>query len=360
MRWDSFTPSIVRPSLLAAAACLVAVASLHAQRAEVRATGDPSLAAVADVGLWEVRAEGGAAIATSIPTDARVESFRILGDGWLLTAAEDDRLHVVTGTAARVAGVSSALPAPATLGALVAEPVPLLGARGESLAGLVWLEGDDHRSLAVHAARWTGSRWTAPVVVAAPGAGTQIALDAVRLDDGSWLAVWAGFDGVDDEITWSLFDGETWSAPAALTANEVPDVTPTLRVIDGRAVVAWSGYDGRDYRLHAASFDGAGWSAPHAFGGRGASLPRFAEVAAPFVVYRQAAPQRWVLAELGADGLPTRSAGVELGAERPIVLGSAEAGVMVSWPGSGRDSTGEAPAGKAAATLVPWDLALDP
>ncbi|MEM9557564.1 MAG: hypothetical protein AAGC60_25115 [Acidobacteriota bacterium] len=329
--------------------------------AEIRAAGAPSLALVADdsAATWAVRVDGAArgGLPTTVPSSAQVDTFRAAGEGWLVTAVDgpgrDARFHLARGTA----DGAEALPVPATTpGALLAEPTPVASADADkaldaSLEGLVWLEGHDHRSLSVRAARWTGAGWTTPVTVAPPGPGTQIALDVARLADGSWLAVWAGFDGVDDEIVWSRFDGAEWSAPAAVSANGVPDVTPTLRAqVEGGALVAWSGYDGADYRLHVARFDGDAWGTPRTVGGRGAALPRFAESPTPVVVYRQAVPRRWVLAELGADALPQRSAGVALGAVRPQVLAVTGAGVTIAWPDVQNEAT------KAAPTTIPWDL----
>ena len=127
-------------------------------------------------------------------------------------------------------GVSS-LPVPALrIGAIRHDPQPLV-ADGE-LAGLAWLEGQDLRSLAVRFARWDGEGWERPRTIAAPGPGSQLALAAAQLADGSWLLAWSRFDGGDDEVVWSRSagpDGASWSPPRRIAAdNAVPDVTPAL------------------------------------------------------------------------------------------------------------------------------------
>ncbi|MDA8019081.1 MAG: hypothetical protein MPN21_16695 [Thermoanaerobaculia bacterium] len=193
------------------------------------------------------------------------------------------------------------IPAPKQLhDAATYAPTPLI--EDGVLSGLVWIEGFAPNKTRVLAAQRSGAGWSQPVAVSEFGPGTQIALDVARLSDGSLLAVWAAYDGEDDEIVWSRYDG-TWTRPRALTANDVPDVTPTLHATKRGAIVAWSGYDGNDYRIQLADFtsaDTATWSEPRLLQGRGAVSPQFQRTAndAAVLTWRQAVPRTWMAATL--------------------------------------------------------------
>lgn len=269
-----------------------------------------------------------------LPANARVERMVEAADGAWLTATEPtpsgERLRIARSTDG---GTLETLPVPATkAGGVIVAPTPLAGSAG--VEALLWFEGTDLRSTALRAAAWSGEGWGEPRTVSPVGPGTQTALAAVVLADGSWLAVWAGFDGVDDEIAWSRFDGTDWSAPRAITANTVPDLTPTLRAVEGGAIVAWSGYDGRDYRVHSARFvvnpGGGAWSKPRQLAGRGAIEPRFADTASPILTYRQVVPEQWSIVELDAvDAEPRRATALEASRVRPRVVATTETGPRV-------------------------------
>ncbi len=72
-------------------------------------------------------------------------------------------------------------------------------------------------------------------------------------------AVWAGFDGTDDDIFYSACRDGVWSNPVLISANDTtPDIDPVVIGLDnGDILVVWSGYDGRAYRLLYALFDHA-------------------------------------------------------------------------------------------------------
>ena len=242
---------------------------------------------------------------------------------------------------------------------LLLEPTPLLD--DGRLLGLLWLEGDRVRSLAVRAATWTGSSWTAPVTVAEPGPGTQIALRAIVLDDGSWLAAWSAFDGEDDEILWSRARNGRWDPPASVApSNQVPDITPDLVAIDGGAVLAWSRFfPGERYRIVTATFDGTSWASASPVAGSGTHFP---ELHAPgsalpgrsLLVYRQSQPGEWVVSEIDSGGNVLRRASVASDNDSaPLILGVDERGPEVSWPGSEAEKAG-------AAISLPWTDAGSP
>lgn len=225
--------------------------------------------------------------------------------------------------------------------ALRQEPLPLLDDAG-GLAGLAWLEGETARSLAVRFAAWDGTGWQPPVTVSAPGPGTQIALAAAALADGTLLLAWSAFDGSDDEVMWSAWDGRAWSRPARLAAdNAVPDITPALAAADGGALAAWSRFDGTTYRVVAARFAEGRWSAPRTVAPGGSLYPGFEPApagqaaAAPRLLVRTAAPRGWMVVELDREGSAQRAAFVAAAeGERPVLLPSAAGGeVTLDWPG---------------------------
>lgn len=234
------------------------------------------------------------------------------------------------------------LPAPKQMhDAVTYAPTPVM--KDGRLSGLVWIEGFAPNRTRVMASDWTGSGWSQPEPVSDFGAGTQIALDLVRLGDGSLLAVWAAFDGEDDEIVWarSKADG-TWSTARPLTANAVPDVTPTLLATKNGAVVAWSGYDGKDYRIQLSALDLAAdtWSAPTLLEGRGGVWPAFQAMGdagdQAILTWRQAVPRTWMAAALDGDQLLWTSAAPQPPAQlrgRPLAVMSKEDGGMhLLWP----------------------------
>ena len=210
------------------------------------------------------------------------------------------------------------------------------------LSNLVWIEGFAADRTRVMASEWTGTSWSQAEPVSDFGAGTQIALDLTRLGDGSLLAVWAAFDGEDDEIVWSRSrTNGSWSNPRPLTANAVPDVTPTLHATETGAVVAWSGYDGKDYRIQLSrlalgtSGNPEGWSAPVLLEGRGGVWPEFhTEGQTAILTWRQAVPRTWMATVMDGETLLWTSPAAQPPAQlrgRPMAE-MAQAELRLYWP----------------------------
>lgn len=211
----------------------------------------------------------------------------------------------------RTDGSRVELPEPGPrLGVRLDEPTPVVA--GGELAGLLWLEGATRESYAVRYAPWVGAGWGPVEEVAAPGAGSQLALAALPLADGRILAVWAGYDGKDDEILFALRPAAgPWSAPARVARdNDVPDITPALAAAaapDAGALVAWSRYDGRQYRVAVARFDGERFREARVIGEPGTLEPGFLAPGpngAPRLLYRHARPPGWTVADLDRSGAP--------------------------------------------------------
>ncbi len=338
-----------------------------AQRAHI--SGDLRLEVVA--GSWQAIRRDGKATDLSLTAKAKIHQFERSGDTWMVSAvestAERKSLRLFAGDLET--GLRS-LPAPVIENSeLIAMPT-LIATADVSESGsletkavdtLLWLEGTSHRHASVRTARWNGIAWEPSVVISPTGAGTQTALVASRLADGSVLAAWAAFDGVDDEIQWSHFDGENWSPPKTMTANRVPDVTPTLIADGAGALVAWSAYDGRDYRVYSARFDGKSWSTPISMGGPGSVRPSFADLgdedASRVLVFKQAQPDAWVIGLLDEDGNMERSTSMaDSQKPRPMIVRSSQQGVQTLDTEAPLKPT----ANQASKTWVQWDGGATP
>ncbi|HUO86435.1 MAG TPA: hypothetical protein VM617_03525 [Thermoanaerobaculia bacterium] len=304
----------IRLALLVVAALSLALA---ASAARPLATVEQGRVRVGAVALPELP---GLALETVVGTEERWVAAATFADGFALFVGD--------GSGAR------RLPAPPrAASALRRELLPLLGDDG-ALAGLAWLEGTSARRLAVRFARWDGTAWERTTTVSPPGAGSQLALAATALADGRLLLAWSAFDGEDDEVLWSVWDGTTWTAPAPIAAdNRVPDITPALVAVEGGALAAWATFDGTAYRVVASRFAAGQWSTPRPVAPSGTAFPTFeAATPAPLLLVRTALPRGWIVVEIGADGLPRRAAfAAAAGTERPVVEDAGGA-VALDWP----------------------------
>jgi len=279
-----------RVTALSLALCGLALATPgHASDAILLARApartEPAVLATPD-GLEVSRA--GTATRIALPAGARVAAIEALGSGWLPSRAE---------------------------------PVPLVS-RGV-LSGLLWLEGAEETEYAVRWASWNGSGFDAPVVVAAPGPGSQLALRAATLSDGRALAVWAAFDGNDDEIQASVLGTEGWSRPVRVGAdNRVPDITPTVVADDGGgARIAWCRFDGSEYRVATARFDGERFTETALQGPPGSLFPTFERLGEQVsLLWFDAGRDAWVVADPGADGFTERASVPGSSDRRPAVV----------------------------------------
>ena len=228
--------------------------------------------------------------------------------------------------------------------------VPLTSRSGD-LEGVAWLEGADRGSYVLRAASWDGMTWSQPAVIAKQAPGSQLALAATTLDDGSQLLLWSRFDGHDDEIVAArrVRDSDTWSAPQAIAAdNGVPDLTPAVIAVSGGALAAWSRYDGHDYRVVTARFDGEKWSVPSWAGPAGSTAPFFTRSADPeaarsgpggpsptWLSFSNAQPRGWEVLELDSSGGILRQGTVPTSATvRPVLAVLPTGDVKMRWAAS--------------------------
>jgi hypothetical protein len=224
---------------------------------------------------------------------------------------------------------------PETTGKHLQELVPLV-ADGK-LLGAGWLEGAHESALAVQAARFDeADGWGPSQLVAEPAAGTQTALAGAALLDGSSVLAWSAFDGTDDEILASRWDGDGWSAPKRVAEdNEVPDVVPAVGWVpsgkEPALTVTWSRFTPDGYTLHSARWDGEGWQSQGALTAPGTLFPSFSNLQeTTLLTYRQALPRSWVIARMNADGKIEQQALVaDPNALRPLTLSFDDEAVRV-------------------------------
>lgn len=344
-----------RMPLLTALAVLAAApvwaqpqAVTHAMRFTTPGLGTVDASLIQDAaGLWLVTGDA-APLAVALPSgfDARgfeVGDVRTLGDRWLMAGIDHSgdrpRLAVLDGGFDAKRGSTGLGPTmkawsvPATTGIEMSGAKLLVDDQGPTT--LLWLEGERFDAMAVHAARYVEGAFTDTEIISPVGPGTQIAIAAATLADGSTLVTWAGYDGNDDEIWWSRSTRRGWSAPARLADDDrFPDVTPAIIATEDGALIAWSAYDGRDYRLRAARYRDGVWDAPVTFGGRGASAPTFLEgMAEPTVLYKTAVPRTWTVQTLDPGGLPGKKAEIDRRSNRRPAVRIEGENVTLSWPG---------------------------
>ena len=76
-----------------------------------------------------------------------------------------------------------------------------------------------------------------------------------------WLA-WAGYDGIDDDIYYTFWNGNAWKTPEKVnTDDDWPDTLPILALNNqGAPEVRWSGFNGSKYIRYFSTWDGNRWS----------------------------------------------------------------------------------------------------
>jgi hypothetical protein len=127
---------------------------------------------------------GGRALRLELPPQSEVSALAELDrGGWIAagSAANEDGRRTLF-----LLSDGGAIPAPAGQEAAQRRG-PVFFVEDGRLQGMAWLEGNDDRTLAVRAAEWDGHAWKAAEPVSSPGPGSQIALAAAVLSDGSWL-----------------------------------------------------------------------------------------------------------------------------------------------------------------------------
>lgn len=284
----------------------------------------------------EVAGSDGTRIEVALDGGARFSRAAALADGWIAAGVRNDEALLLLRAHDAAGDEPERMVVPAAGGALVATPVPIV-ADGR-LLGMVWLAGDTPRGLGVRYAEWLGDRWGASETVSAPGPGSQLAVTATVLQDGTVLAVWSAFDGSDDEILWSLRSEGSWT-PAARIAddNAVPDITPAVALDGGRPLAVWSRFDGRSYSLVASRFASGSWSEPTPISSTGALFPKLRSSSEGMLLsYRDVPAGGWTVVRLDRQlGAAARVTVETRGGDEPVILDADRETVRVI-PGPGR------------------------
>jgi len=145
---------------------------------------------------------------------------------------------------------------------------PSLAVAADGTFWLAWSSSEkvDPNQTGLYTSRWTGRRWTDPETV--PLGGIAVATEpvlAAASDNTLWLA-WVGFDGVDEEIFASHWDGMSWSLPQQVSTDDqdpfLYDKQPHLAVgKNGQAWLAWTGHQsGVDDEIYVSRWTGTGWT----------------------------------------------------------------------------------------------------
>lgn len=297
-------------------------------------SADGRVVAFPSPGGARVEVSGTAAVDLPVSSSIELSSLSSLKRGWIVAgslkdAAGGETLRLFRGSRGGVQEV----PAPGHQRDFL-RLRPILMARDGQLLGLVWLEGGTMQSLGVWASVWRDGRWSRPEQVAAPGPGSQLALAGTVLADGTWVLVWSGFDGEDDEILVSRRVAGAWQPAKRLHENNaVFDITPTVLAFEEDALVAWSRYDGQTYRLLIARLDGDRLETPRVIGESGSVLPRFVPGAGspPDLVYYAAERSGWLVAELDRQAKVVRRAAVTADSDHRPILSRSSASPALVW-----------------------------
>ena len=182
----------------------------------------------------------------------------------------------------------------------------------------------------------SASPGVARLEITVAGSAGALALDAVLLEDGSWLLTWAGFEGEDDEIFWSLVIEGTFTEPQPLTANDVPDIQPSVTAVGNRAILAWNQYDGEEYRVQVSHLVEGRWTEPQAES-RGTFEPfLLLQDGSPTLLYYRysGGDGTWDLLELDETGEVARRGAVPaVSNQRPLVR-NVDGDTRLEWPSS--------------------------
>jgi hypothetical protein len=145
------------------------------------------------------------------------------------------------------------------------ESSPSLAFASDGTAWLAWTSATQQTS-DIYLSHWLGSHWSDPQALPkAPALEADEPALAVEPDGALWLA-WVGFDGVDDEIFVTRWDGRAWSPAWQVSAdddeNALYDRQPRLAAgPDGALWLVWTGHqDGVDDEIYYSRWNGTNWT----------------------------------------------------------------------------------------------------
>jgi hypothetical protein len=102
--------------------------------------------------------------------------------------------------------------------------------------------------------------WAEPTQIITNLSSNSAAMILVDRTSSPWV-VWSGFDGQDDEIFFTRWNGTDWDFPLMINDdNSTPDIIPSLTLNDeGFPVVRWLGFADDGYLLLAKEWNGFSW-----------------------------------------------------------------------------------------------------
>ncbi len=126
---------------------------------------------------------------------------------------------------------------------------------------LVWTGLDGQHNRLFYARKEGNGQWSYPREIET-GLESGIAPSiAIGPDGNPWIA-WAGYNGRNDDIYVSRWNGRSWQKPVRIhPANDVPDILPVITMDRGRPTVTWQRYDGDKYVHVTSTWNGRTWSA---------------------------------------------------------------------------------------------------
>jgi len=135
---------------------------------------------------------------------------------------------------------------------------------GEENPWVVWEETGGAREVSdseIYFASWNGHSWSEPQVVA-PHPEFWDHTPAITFDhQGRAWVVWSGSTGIDDRLFYARWEGDGWSPPRVVhTTASVRNHSPTLAADgDGTLWLVWVGFDGNDEEIFFSRWEGEGW-----------------------------------------------------------------------------------------------------
>ncbi|MBN1521304.1 MAG: hypothetical protein JW928_02125 [Candidatus Aureabacteria bacterium] len=127
----------------------------------------------------------------------------------------------------------------------------------------VWVawSGFDNISTSIYAKKYNDGKWSDECRVSIPDAfeDSQPSLD-IR-PEGTPVIVWAGHDGMDDEILISSFTDGNWSNEEQVNIpNQTPDIDPCVCALQEGVLIVWSGYQNEQYQIMSAKSKNSSFS----------------------------------------------------------------------------------------------------
>ncbi len=147
--------------------------------------------------------------------------------------------------------------------------VPQVAMDNNGNAIITWMQRDASNFYQIFKSTYSGGVWTNPSSLSdniSPD-GTHAENPMVAMDDnGQAIIVWLQYDGSDERVYKSTFDG-TWHNPTDLTDSISPatkdaSYAGVAMSNDGTATIVWQESDGSDYQIFRSIYDGSTWTDP--------------------------------------------------------------------------------------------------